>query len=349
MQAIINAVRGFLPHLGSRVVRLMCNNEVMVAYIKNKGGTQSYNPTHATDDTLAEVVRSQGDQAGAIPSTRSAQRPGGCTVQDWPDSQHRVDNDHGTSTTSVFQVGRTADRNVCYVCQQTTDQVCVIISGPLGRVDGRNVHYGRGLLCVFPPFKLVPQVLQKIYQPHGVQVILVAPKQETVSVASGTVVRRSDPAVCQRSATAHPRRHSAWRRDGNTSLPAVKTTHVETLGAILRTKGHSREAADMMSRSLRQSSLQVYESHWEDSSIFVGQNDGKSSMSEVIISVHISCIYSETDCFHRPPSHIARQWLLCCVIGSTILQRIRTSSCSSGHSGGNDLYNAELCLSGIYI
>ena len=64
----------------------------------------------------------------------------------------------------------------------------------------------------------------------------------------------------------------------------------------------------------------------EDSSIFVGQNDGKSSMSELITSVHISCIYSEMNCFHRPSSHIARQWHLCWVTWSTILQRIRTSS-----------------------
>ena len=42
MQAIINAVRDFLPHLRSRVMRLMCDSAVTVAYIKNEGGTQSY-------------------------------------------------------------------------------------------------------------------------------------------------------------------------------------------------------------------------------------------------------------------------------------------------------------------
>ena len=42
MQAVINAVRDFLPHLRSRVVRLMCDNAVTVAYIKNEGGTQWY-------------------------------------------------------------------------------------------------------------------------------------------------------------------------------------------------------------------------------------------------------------------------------------------------------------------
>ena len=42
MQAVINAVRDFLSHLRSRVVRLMGKNVVTVAYIKNEGGTRSY-------------------------------------------------------------------------------------------------------------------------------------------------------------------------------------------------------------------------------------------------------------------------------------------------------------------
>ena len=41
-QAVIYAVRDFLPHLRSRVVRLMCDNAVTVAYIKNEGGTRSH-------------------------------------------------------------------------------------------------------------------------------------------------------------------------------------------------------------------------------------------------------------------------------------------------------------------
>ena len=42
MQAVINAVRDFLPHLRFRVVRLMCDNAVTVAYIENEGGTRSH-------------------------------------------------------------------------------------------------------------------------------------------------------------------------------------------------------------------------------------------------------------------------------------------------------------------
>ena len=41
--------------------------------------------------------------------------------------------------------------------------------------------YGRGLLYAFPPFKMVPQVLQKIAQSPGVEVILIAQLQPAAS------------------------------------------------------------------------------------------------------------------------------------------------------------------------
>ena len=83
-----------------------------------------------------------------------------------------------------------------------------------------------------------------------------------VSGVDGSVPRRSDPAVRRRSRPADSRRFDRWRGDQDSSIPAVKSTRVETLRAILKAKGHSREAANMMSRCLQESSLQVYESHW---------------------------------------------------------------------------------------
>ena len=83
-----------------------------------------------------------------------------------------------------------------------------------------------------------------------------------VSGVDGSGTGRSNPAVHRGSRSADSRRFDRRRGDGNSSLPAIKSTRVETLRAILRAKDHSREAAHMMSRSLRESSLQVYESHW---------------------------------------------------------------------------------------
>ena len=83
-----------------------------------------------------------------------------------------------------------------------------------------------------------------------------------VSEVDGSVPKRSDPDVRRGSNTADSKRLDRRWGDRDSSLPAIKSTRVETLRAILRAKGHSREAAHMMSRSLRDSSLQMYESHW---------------------------------------------------------------------------------------
>ena len=146
-------------------------------------GGHSILHSHAADDTPAEVVRSQGHQAWChsiyqeCATSRRMHCPGSAKLSTpsrrWPWNVYD----------QCFTSG-VIDRHVCYVRQQTTDQVCLTISGPQGRVEGCDVHYWgqwEGFLYSFLPFKLVPQVLQKIYHSHGVQMILVAPKQETAS------------------------------------------------------------------------------------------------------------------------------------------------------------------------
>ena len=91
----------------------------------------------ADDHTTAEVVRLQGDYVGSGPSARSAQHLGRFPVQSQPDTDHRVDNGHGASTTRDCQVGRAPGRLVCDIRQQTTHQVRIVVSGPQGRVDSR--------------------------------------------------------------------------------------------------------------------------------------------------------------------------------------------------------------------
>ena len=146
MQAVIYAVRDFLPQLRSRVVRLMCDNAVTVAYIKNEGGTRSHSLMQMTIRLLkwCDIC---------CPSARSAQHPGGFPVQSRPDSDHRVDDGHGESTTFVRQVGRAMDRLVCDIRQQTTRQVRIAVSGPQGGVDRCHVHalgQGEGPLVGVP-------------------------------------------------------------------------------------------------------------------------------------------------------------------------------------------------------
>ena len=99
---------------------------------------------------------------------------------------------------------------------------------------------------------MVPQVLQKIAESPGVQVILIAPLQETASwfpelmdmsqedpiplYVEGQLLQAQDVVLIDRvTETRHYR---------------PSNLHDWKLRAILMAKGHSREAAEMMSRSL---------------------------------------------------------------------------------------------------
>ena len=222
----------------------------------------------AADHTTAEVVRPQGDYVGSRPSARSAQHPGGFPVQSQPDTDHAVDDGHGAFTTRVCQVGRAAGRLVCDIHQQMTHQVCIAVSGPQGRVDKCHVHAlgqregppVRVLAIQDGPASTAED--RSVTRSEGDFDRSTATGSVVVSRVDGSLPRRSDPAVRRGSRHADTRRLDGRRDDRDSSLPPVKSTRVETLRAILRVKGHSREAADMMSRCLRESSRQVYESHW---------------------------------------------------------------------------------------
>ena len=266
MQAVIYAVRDFLPRLRSRVVRLMCDNAVTVAYIKNEG---------ARDRTLW-CRWPYGCSSGAtarrlhwFPSicqecTTSRRIPCPESARHWPRSGRWP----GESTTSVCQVGRATDRLVCDIRQQTTRQVRIAVSGPQGRVDRCHVHalgQGEGPSVCIPAIQDGPSsTAEDRWVTRGEDDFDRSTATDSIVVprVDGPLPRRSDPTVRRRSRPADKRRLDGRRGDRDSLLPTVKSTRVETLRAILRAKGHSRQAANMMSRCLRESSQQVYESHW---------------------------------------------------------------------------------------
>ena len=267
MQAVIYAVRDFLPHLRYRVVRLMCDNAVTVAYIKNEGGTRSYTLMQMTirllkwcDSKAITLVPVH------LPGVRNIQadslsRVGQTLTMEWTiamESLRPVFAKWGEPQIDMFATF--ANRRLVKFVSPYPD--------PRAEwTDAMSMPWDkeRGLLYAFPPFKMVPQVLQKIAQSPGVQVILIAQLQPAASWFPELMDlsrRRPDSAVRRRSRPADTRRVHGRGRDRDSSLPAVKSSHVETLRAILTAKGHSREAASMMSRCLQESSQQVYESHW---------------------------------------------------------------------------------------
>ena len=248
MQAVINAVRDFLPLLRSRVVRLMCDIAVTVAYINNEGGTQSYTLTQMTIHLLKWCDHK-------VITLVPVHLPGVHNIQ--ADSLSRVGQTLNTEWTMAMDIH-----------QQTTHHVCIAVSGPQGRVEA--CHVGALGQRVGPPV-CIPAIQdgpsssaedRSVTRRQGDSDRSTATGSFMVSRVDGSGTGRSNPTVRRGSRYADSRHFDRRQGDGDSSLPAVKSTHVETLRAVLRAKGHSREAAHMMSRSLRDSSLQVYESHW---------------------------------------------------------------------------------------
>ena len=329
MQAVINTVRDFLPHLRSRVVRLMCYNVVTVAYIKNEGGPRSHTLMQLTIRLLKWCDRKAITLVPVhLPGVHNIQadslsRVGQTLTMEWSMAMERlrpVFAKWGEPQVDLFATF--ANRRLIKFISPYPD--------PRAEwTDAMSMPWdnGRGLLFAFPPFRMVPQVLQKIAQSPGVKVILIVQLQPAASWFPELMdVSQGDPI---------PLYH--------------KSTRVETLRAILREKGHSRQAADIMSRCLRESSRQVYESHWSRFVVF-----GRTKRWHVFhVRSHQFSTYMMhlfRDGFsHRRYYHFARLWLRCYVIGCTIRRPTRTSSCWSELFGWNVRCNAESCLSGTFI
>ena len=272
MQAVIYAVRDFLPHLRYRVVRLMCDNAVTVVYIKNEGGTRSHTLMQMTirllkwcDSkaiTLVPVhlpgVRNiQADSLSRVGQTR--QRSGR-----WPWRVYNPCLPSGANHRSIFfRHSPTDDSSSSYRHIRTP--------GRSGQMPCPCPGTRRGAFCT--PSRRSRWSLKFCRRSLNHQECrwywsLNCNWQHYGSQSWWTYPKKIRFRCCRRSRPADTRGVHGRGRDWDASLPAVKSSRVETLRAILRAKGHSREAANMMLRCLRESSQQVYVSHWSRFVVF---------------------------------------------------------------------------------
>ena len=183
MQAVIYAVRDFLPHLRYRVVRLMCDNAVTVAYIKNEGGTRS----HTLMQMTIRLLKWCDSKAITLVPVHL---PGVRNIQ--ADSLSRVGQTLTTEWTMAMESLRPVfakwgepqiDMFATFANRRLVKFVSPYPDPRAEWTDAMSMPWDkeRGLLYVFPPFKMVPQVLQKIAQSPGLQVILIALLQPAAS------------------------------------------------------------------------------------------------------------------------------------------------------------------------
>ena len=62
---------------------------------------------------------------------------------------------------------------------------------------------------------------------------------------------------------SHSTSSSTWRRSREPDIPMLKSTLVETLRALFRKLGYSERVAEFLTSTLRPSSVNLYETHWQ--------------------------------------------------------------------------------------
>ena len=242
----------------------MCDNTVTVAYIKNERGTRSHTLMQLTIWLLKWC-----DRKALVP----VHLPGVHNIQ--ADSLSRVGQTLTTEWTMAMESLRPVfakwgepriDLFATFANRRLVKFVSPYPDPRAEWTDAMSMPWdnGRGLLYAFPPFKMVPQVLQKIAQSPGVKVILIAQLQPATSWFPELRNLSQENRIPLFVEGQDLLTQDVWTGDGVTETRHFRPSnlHAWKLRAILRAKGHSREAANMMSRCLRESSQQVYESYW---------------------------------------------------------------------------------------
>ena len=182
MEAVFLSVTRFLPQLKSRVVRLMCDNAVVVSYINKEGGTKSFRLTRLTIRLLKFCDR-KGIRLVPVhlPGSRNIQadalsRVGQTLATEWAINGqllHPVFSAWGTPVIDLFATF--ANRKLPVFASPFPDQRAKY-------VDAMSVPWsGMGMVYAFPPFKMLPAVLNKIRWSHNLSVILIAPRLMSAS------------------------------------------------------------------------------------------------------------------------------------------------------------------------
>ena len=354
MQAVIYAVRDFLPHLRSWVVRLMCDNAVTVAYIKNEGGTRSLTLMQMT----IRLLKCCDSKAITLVPVHL---PGVLNIQ--ADSMSRVGQTLTTEWTMAMESLRPmfAKWGELWIDLFATFANRRLVKFVSAYPDPREVwtdamsmpwDYRRDLLVRVSVIQDGPASTaedRSVTRSGGDFDRSTATGSIMVPRVDGPIPRRSDSAVRRRSRPTDTRRLDGRRGDRErhfrpSNLHAWKLSRPSWEQRVI--PGKLPTWCQGAFGNLHNKCMNpIGQDSWRS----LGRKDGKCFESEVIISAPTWCTSSGTDYFHRRYFYIARLWLLCYVIGCTIQQPNRTSSYWSGLSGWNVRCNAESCLSGTFI
>ena len=219
-------------------------------------------------DSPPEILRPDEYHIGPGVHSRISQHPIRRSVVCGTDPADRVVDPSAAAGSSVHQLGDTLDRFVCDLREQEATNIRITIPGHEGQIRGRHASSvdGNGNGVRLPTIQDAAggleqntEIPRSVCHSHSttntVSVVDVRPAPDVSGVPNATGTGRAS--------YSRARGSTSRRGQQNQTLPALKSSRLETLRAILMNKGHSRRAAEVMTQYLRESSQIVYEGHWK--------------------------------------------------------------------------------------
>ena len=174
LRAVFCALQALSPQVAHKSVRLLCDNTVAVAYLRNQGGTHSLSLFRETRDILLWCSQHQVE-------IRPFYLPGHLnSVADLLSRASQVLGTEWTLHSAVFrQILRcfpeiTVDLFATTLNNQLPQFVSPCPDPTAWKIDAFSFEWLEMTPYAFPPFKLIPEVLRKL-RGSPIKMILVAP------------------------------------------------------------------------------------------------------------------------------------------------------------------------------
>ena len=260
MKAVWLGLQSFQKIVTAHRVTVMCDNSTVVAYVSKQGGTHSRSMcelmsrllkwTESIDVHLeARYLPGQNNVLADLLSCRDQ-----AIATEW--SLHRqvakaLLSAWGSPSIDLFASRLNAQLPV--YCSLVPDDQATLEDAFRHPWDDLDVY-------AFPPFALLGKVLSRVRQ-----VSKLFDDSGSSSLGRQGLVRGSTApadASTSRSASVGRRHSPAPQRSPPPRRPRVETSRVATVKQLLRKSGFSRGAASNMSRCVRESTSNVYQSKW---------------------------------------------------------------------------------------
>ena len=259
MKAVWLGLQSFQKIVTGHRVTVMCDNSTVVAYVSKQGGTHSRSMCELTSRLLkwtedidvhleARYLPGQNNVLADLLSRRDQ-----AIATEW--TLHRqvakaLLSSWGSPSIDLFASRLNAQLPV--YCSLVPDDQAALEDAFRHPWDNLDVY-------AFPPFALLGKVLSRVRQSRNCSMT------GSSSLGRQGLVRGSTApadASTSRSASVGRRRSPAPQRSTPPRRPRVETSRVATVKQLLRKSGFSRGAASDMSRCVRESTSNVYQSKW---------------------------------------------------------------------------------------